>query len=143
MLDVQPHFLPDEASTIALGKQLAETVQAGDVLALIGDLGSGKTTLTQGVMLNLGFEKEVTSPTFSLVQEYHGGRLPVFHFDFYRVKAPEELLDLGWDDYLERGGLTIVEWPALFPELLPQYTLWLKLSHYEDGRWIEPIDGPT
>ena len=119
---------------------LGGVAEAGEVIALLGDLGAGKTTLTQGIVRGLGYEQEVTSPTFSLVQEYRGGRLEVFHFDFYRVEEEHELLDLGWDDYLERGGLVIVEWPSLFPELLPTGTKWIRLSHRENGRFAELVE---
>ncbi|MDB4265220.1 tRNA (adenosine(37)-N6)-threonylcarbamoyltransferase complex ATPase subunit type 1 TsaE [bacterium] len=129
--------LPDAAATLAFGKSLGEQARAGEVIALVGDLGAGKTTLTQGIMQGLGYRDEVTSPTFSLVQEYLGGRLDVFHFDFYRVEEEHELLDLGWDDYLDRPGLIIVEWPTLHPDLLPKNTRWLKLSHQEEGRLLE------
>ena len=134
-----PILLADADATLALGRDLGHLVQAGDVLALIGDLGAGKTTLTQGLMQGLGYQEEVTSPTFSIVQEYRGGRLEVFHFDFYRIEEEHELLDLGWDDYLDRDGVIIVEWPALHPDLLPKNTRWLKLSHQDEGRLIEEV----
>lgn len=134
-----PIKLADAAATFALGRELGGAAQAGEVIALVGDLGAGKTTLTQGIVHGLGYQQEVTSPTFSLVQEYLGGRLEVFHFDFYRVEDEHELLDLGWDDYLDRNGLVIVEWPSLHPDLLPKNTRWLKLSHQEEGRMIEQI----
>lgn len=136
-----PAHLSSADETLGLGRSMGEVARAGDVIALLGDLGAGKTTLTQGIVRGLGYDQEVTSPTFSLVQEYLGGRLPVFHFDFYRVEDEHELLDLGWDDYLERDGLVIVEWPSLFPELLPEGTKWIRLSHREDGRYAE-LSGP-
>jgi len=136
-----PAHLSSADETLGLGRWMGEVARAGDVIALLGDLGAGKTTLTQGIVRGLGYDQEVTSPTFSLVQEYLGGRLPAFHFDFYRVEDEHELLDLGWDDYLERDGLVIVEWPSLFPELLPEGTKWIRLSHREDGRYAE-LSGP-
>lgn len=132
-----PVLLADSDATLALGRELGQAAQAGDVIALVGDLGAGKTTLTQGIVDGLDYQQEVTSPTFSLVQQYLGGRLEVFHFDFYRVEGEHELLDLGWDDYLDRQGLVIVEWPTLHPTLLPKNTRWLKLSHREEGRLVE------
>ncbi len=131
-----PVFLPDAAATLGLGREIGRVAEAGEVIALVGDLGAGKTTLTQGIVEGLGYREEITSPTFTLVQEYAGGRLEVFHFDFYRVEQEHELLELGWDDYLERGGLVIVEWPDLHPELLPKETFWLELSHREGGRLV-------
>ena len=134
--------LSDATATRALGQEIGRAVEAGEVIALVGDLGAGKTTLTQGIVEGLGYEEEVTSPTFSLVQEYLGGSLDVFHFDFYRVEDEHELLDLGWDDYLDREGLVIVEWPTLHPDLLPKNTRWLKLSHEGEGRVIEELKTP-
>ena len=134
-----PYLLVDAMATLAFGRDLGRAAKAGEVIALVGDLGAGKTTLTQGVMQGLGYHEEVTSPTFSLVQEYRGGRLDVFHFDFYRVEDEYELLDLGWDDYLDREGLMIVEWPTLHPDLFPKNTRWLKLSHHEGGRMIDVV----
>ncbi len=140
--DLLPARLTDEEATLALGEALGKSALAGGVIALVGDLGAGKTTLTQGVMRGLGYSGEVTSPTFSLVQEYQGGRLAVFHFDFYRVEHEHELTELGWDDYLEREGLVVVEWPGLHPDLLPPETVWIELSHYEGGRRADLINPP-
>ena len=131
--------LPEVSATFACGEQIGREATAGQVIALVGDLGVGKTTLTQGIMKGLGYTGEVTSPTFSLVQEYRGERLEVFHFDFYRVEHEHELIELGWDDYIERGGLIIVEWPALFPHLFPPETQWLQLEHVEQGRTLQSI----
>ncbi|MCL4149967.1 UNVERIFIED_CONTAM: hypothetical protein GTU68_061584 [Idotea baltica] len=142
MLDFSPTHLADPSATNQLGELLGKAALAGEVIALVGDLGSGKTTLTQGVVCSMGYKEEVTSPTFSLVQEYRGGRLDVFHFDFYRVESEHELLDLGWDDYLDQDGLVIVEWPALFPHLLPEGTNWIQLSHENEGRLAEIIPSP-
>lgn len=134
-----PIRLESAEETLALGATLAGQCHPGQVIALIGDLGAGKTTLTTGLVRALGNSNEVTSPTFSLVQEYSKGRLPVFHFDFYRVEHEHELLDLGWDDYLERGGVVIVEWPNRFPDLLPPESLWLRLEHRETGRLVSRV----
>ncbi len=139
MFPTLPVKLPDAAATTALGREIGRAARAGEVIALVGDLGAGKTTLTQGIVEGLGYEEAVTSPTFSLVQEYLGGRLEVFHFDFYRVEDEHELLDLGWDDYLDREGVVIVEWPTLHPDLLPKDTRWLELSHIGEGRIINAI----
>ena len=139
MFPTLPVKLPDAAATTALGREIGRAARASEVIALVGDLGAGKTTLTQGIVEGLGYEEAVTSPTFSLVQEYLGGRLEVFHFDFYRVEDEHELLDLGWDDYLDREGVVIVEWPTLHPDLLPKDTRWLELSHIGEGRIINAI----
>jgi tRNA threonylcarbamoyladenosine biosynthesis protein TsaE len=108
--------------------EIAAELGPGDVIALVGDLGAGKTHFSKGLVRGLGCAEPVSSPTFSLVQEYKGGRLPVFHFDLYRLKHGQELLELGWDDYLEGGGVCLVEWADLFPQFFPQETLWLKLT---------------
>lgn len=98
------------AETEELGAQLAARLRPGDVVAYTGDLGAGKTAFTRGIARGLGIPERVTSPTFTIVNEYEGGRLPLFHFDLYRLGDPEELFDIGWEDYLQRGGVCAVEW---------------------------------
>ena len=98
------------AETEELGAQLAARLRPGDVVAYTGDLGAGKTAFTRGIARGLGIPERVTSPTFTIVNEYEGGRLPLFHFDLYRLGHPEELFDIGWEDYLARGGVCAVEW---------------------------------
>ena len=98
------------AETEELGAQLAARLRPGDVVAYTGDLGAGKTAFTRGIARGLGIPERVTSPTFTIVNEYEGGRLPLFHFDLYRLGDPEELFDMGWEDYLARGGVCAVEW---------------------------------
>jgi tRNA threonylcarbamoyladenosine biosynthesis protein TsaE len=118
---------------VALGHRAASGAAPGTVIALVGGLGAGKTHWTKGFVAAMGDPVAVTSPTFSLVHEYRGGRLPVFHFDFYRLDAASELLALGWDEYLDEGGVVIVEWADKFPELLPPDTRWLKFSVEDNG----------
>jgi len=110
------------------GESLAEDLLDGAVLALRGGLGAGKTHFTKGLAKGLGCQAVVTSPTFSLVHEYMGGRLPLFHFDFYRMEEEDEVVRIGWDDYLDAEGVIVVEWPDKFPELLPANTIWLEVS---------------
>lgn len=98
------------AETEELGAQLAARLRPGDVVAYTGDLEAGKTAFTRGIARGLGIPERVTSPTFTIVNEYEGGRLPLFHFDLYRLGDPEELFDIGWEDYLARGGVCAVEW---------------------------------
>ncbi len=115
--------------TVALGRRLADGARPGDVWALAGDLGAGKTHFVQGVAAGLGAAGTATSPTFTLVHEYMGGRLPVFHFDFYRLEDAAEALALGWEEYVDDGGgLTLVEWADKFPALLPPGTRWLRFE---------------
>ena len=98
------------AETEALGAALAQKLQPGTVLAFRGDLGAGKTAFTRGLARGLGADDRVTSPTYTIVNEYLSGRLPLFHFDMYRLVSEDDLFDIGWEDYLERGGICAVEW---------------------------------
>ena len=116
-----------------LGRELAKVARAGWVVALVGDLGAGKTHWTKGFVAEAGSTAEVTSPTFGLVHEYGGGRFPVFHLDFYRLKSAAELLALGWDELLEQEGVIIAEWGDKFPEMLPPETVWLHFTVEPDG----------
>ena len=99
---------PEE--TKAVGAALGKILQPGTILAYRGDLGAGKTAFTRGLARGLGYSGHVTSPTFTIVNEYEGGRLPLFHFDMYRLSSSDELFDIGWEDYLARGGVCAVEW---------------------------------
>ena len=92
------------------GAALAERLEPGTVVAFTGDLGAGKTAFVRGLARGLGIRERVTSPTFTIVNEYEGGRLPLFHFDMYRLGSADELFDIGWEDYLARGGVCAVEW---------------------------------
>ena len=96
--------------TQALGQRLAKRLLPGDVIAYFGDLGAGKTALTRGIAQGLGVKDLVTSPTYTIVNEYLTGRIPLFHFDMYRLGSSDELFDIGWEDYLARGGVCAVEW---------------------------------
>ena len=99
---------PEE--TEELGMRLAKNLSAGTILAYRGDLGAGKTAFTRGLARGLGASEPVTSPTYTIVNEYLSGRLPLFHFDMYRLRSADDLFDIGWDDYLERNGVCAVEW---------------------------------
>ena len=99
---------PEE--TEALGERLAKILTPDTILAYRGDLGAGKTAFTRGLARGLGCTEQVTSPTYTIVNEYLGGRLPLFHFDMYRLRSSDDLFDIGWDDYLERNGICAVEW---------------------------------
>ena len=99
---------PEE--TELLGQKLGAVLRGGEVIAYRGDLGAGKTAFTRGLARGLGISMRVTSPTYTIVNEYTGGRLPLFHFDMYRLGSSDELFDIGWEDYLARGGVCAVEW---------------------------------
>ena len=98
------------AETEAVGAALGKILQPGTVIAYRGDLGAGKTAFTRGLARGLGCSDLVTSPTYTIVNEYLGGRLPLFHFDMYRLRSSDDLFDIGWEDYLDRGGVCAVEW---------------------------------
>ena len=98
------------SETENLGAALAALLSAGSIIAFRGDLGAGKTAFTRGLARGLGTKERVTSPTYTIVNEYLGGRLPLFHFDMYRLRSSEDLFDIGWEDYMERGGVCAVEW---------------------------------
>ena len=98
------------AETEAIGAALGKIINKGTVIAYRGDLGAGKTAFTRGLALGLGCTEIVTSPTYTIVNEYLGGRMPLFHFDMYRLRSSDDLFDIGWEDYLDRGGVCAVEW---------------------------------
>ena len=106
-MHIQTHS-PEE--TEAVGRKLAALLRPGDVIAYYGDLGAGKTAFTRGLAAGLGVTEQVTSPTYTIVNEYLSGRMPLFHFDMYRLGSADELFDIGWEDYLARGGVCAVEW---------------------------------
>jgi len=119
--------------TIAHGRAHAAALRRGDILALCGDLGAGKTHFVKGLAAALGATASVTSPTFTLIHEYLGGRLPLYHFDFYRLEDEDEALKIGLDEYLNGDGVCVIEWGDKFPGLLPAHTQWLRFSHRADG----------
>jgi tRNA threonylcarbamoyladenosine biosynthesis protein TsaE len=113
------------AETEAIGMQLAEDLDAGSVLALKGELGSGKTIFTKGLVTGLGSSAAATSPTFTIVHEYQGGRLPIYHFDFFRLENRESADRLGLDDYFFSDGVCVIEWADRFPDLVPAHARWI------------------
>lgn len=118
-------YSPEE--TMAIASKLAHLLQPGDVLLLEGDLGAGKTTFTKGLAKGLGITRNVNSPTFTIIKEYKGGRLPLYHMDVYRLDDSFE--DLGFDEYFEGDGVTVVEWAHLIQEQLPEQLLEINLHH--------------
>ena len=103
-----------------MGQQFAEEIGIGSILALRGDLGSGKTVFVKGLVAGLGSRADVTSPTFTILHEYRGGRLPVYHLDFFRLENRESIMRLGLDDYFFGDGVSVIEWAERCPELIPQ-----------------------
>ena len=121
--------------TEAIGEELAQKLCGGDVLAFTGSLGMGKTAFTRGLARGLGCRGRVTSPTFTIVNEYEG-RTPLFHFDMYRLGSSDELFDIGWEDYLSRGGVCAVEWSEQVADALPEGTVYVTLTrHPEHDGW--------
>lgn len=116
--------------------EIAQQITEPVMIALVGPMGAGKTHFAKGFARGLGYKGEVTSPTFSIVQEYHGGRLPLFHFDLYRMKNLAEVLALGWDDYLDQPAILLVEWADLFPEIWPTQMQKITIEIMSSGRKI-------
>lgn len=114
--------------TFQLGKKLGETAQRGDIYALVGDLGVGKTVFSKGFAEGLAIDEVISSPTFTLINEYQGGRLPLYHFDIYRIEEAEELDAIGFQDYIYGNGVCLVEWANRIPEIFPEHTVWIKIE---------------
>lgn len=125
------YHIRSEAETRALGLTIAEAAEPGDIVALIGDLGTGKTALTKYIAEGLGISEDVISPTFTIVKEYRSGRLPLYHFDVYRLSSGEELLDTGAEDYLEDSGLSVIEWADIVADVLPADALVVMIEYAE------------
>lgn len=106
--------------TFELGEKLGQSANAGQIICLNGDLGVGKTVFTQGFAKGLGIEESVNSPTFTIIQVYDEGRLPLYHFDVYRIGDPEEMYEIGYEDYLFGEGVCLIEWSELIEELIPK-----------------------
>ncbi len=113
------------AETEAIGRQFAKELNVGSILALEGELGSGKTQFTKGLVAGLESSAPVTSPTFTIIHEYPGGRLPVYHFDFFRLENRESVAQLGLDDYFFGDGISVIEWADRFPESIPNQARWI------------------
>ena len=131
----------NEAETEAIGARLAAVLNPGAVVAYLGDLGMGKTAFTRGLAAGLGYKGRVTSPTFAIVNEYEGGRLPLFHFDMYRLGSSEDLFDIGWEDYLTRGGVIAVEWSERVEDALDEVEKLIRIHirrdpEHDNGRTI-------
>ncbi len=117
-----------EKETFAFGKKMGEEALPGQIVAINGDLGVGKTVLTKGLAEGLGITEPVCSPTFTIVQIYDEGRLPLYHFDVYRIADPEEMEEIGYEDYFFGQGVCLVEWAELIHDLMPENTIWVKIE---------------
>lgn len=130
-------YIENVEKTIELGKLLGESLQAGMVVCLDGDLGAGKTHFSKGIALGLEIEEDITSPTFTIVQEYKG-RMELFHFDAYRLSGSEELYYIGFDDYLNKKGIIVIEWSNIVSDVLPKERLDIEINYAPDkGRFFE------
>ncbi|MBR0373350.1 MAG: tRNA (adenosine(37)-N6)-threonylcarbamoyltransferase complex ATPase subunit type 1 TsaE [Mogibacterium sp.] len=121
-----------EPETEAFGLRLSGVLEAGDVVALTGDLGAGKTTLTKAIARGLGVRETVTSPTFMILKEYRSGQLPLYHFDVYRLQSAEDLYDIGGDEYFDGDGVCIVEWADIVREAIPEDALWIRVGYGDE-----------
>ena len=121
-----------EKEAAEFGKRLGKTLESGDVLALVGELGTGKTTLTKAIAAGLDISETVTSPTFTIVKEYNSGRLPLFHFDVYRLENGGELIEIGGEEYFDAGGICVIEWADKIAEILPDDTKLILLEYGEN-----------
>ncbi len=133
-----------EAETRELGRRLGQRLGPGAVVAFTGGLGAGKTAFTRGLAEGLGVRDRVTSPTFTIVNEYEGGRLPLFHFDLYRLASSDELFEIGWEDYLSRGGVCAVEWSENAADAMEEDAVRVELRRgaAEDQRRVLIRNGP-
>ena len=123
------------AETEQIGQRLGQALRGGTVVAYLGGLGMGKTVFTRGLARGIGCQDRVTSPTFTIVNEYEG-RLPLFHFDMYRLPDSDALFDIGWEDYLDRGGVCAVEWSENVSDALPDDTVYVTIArHPENENW--------
>jgi tRNA threonylcarbamoyladenosine biosynthesis protein TsaE len=131
------------AETEAFGRDFARKIDKGTVVALKGELGAGKTQFVRGFVAGLGSSSEVTSPTFTLIHEYSGGRLPIYHFDFFRIEDRQSAERLGLDDYFFGDGVSVVEWADKFPELIPDQAHWISFDTKSETQRAIAIQGTT
>ena len=122
----------NEADTKKFGIELAKKLKPGAIVAMIGDLGTGKTTLTKAIAEGLGITEMITSPTFTIVQEYHDGRLPLYHFDVYRIGELEEMYELGYEEYFFGSGVCVIEWADLIMDILPPESIIIRIAYGEN-----------
>ena len=132
---------PEETEKI--GAALAQKLNAGTVIAYRGDLGAGKTAFTRGLARGLGYKESVTSPTYTIVNEYLGGRLPLFHFDMYRLTSSDDLWDIGWEDYLDRQGVCAVEWSENVEDAFDGSEITVRIERLDDVSRTITIEGAS
>lgn len=121
--------IKNERETEKFGVELGRRAGAGDIIALTGDLGTGKTALAKSIAKGLGVTETITSPTFNIVREYRSGRLPLYHFDVYRIADPEEMFELGYEEYFYGDGICVIEWADIIEELIPESAMKIRLRY--------------
>ncbi len=121
-----------DSETNEIGKKLSKEAKKNDVFCLIGDLGVGKTVFAKGFAAGLGVREIVNSPTFTIVQEYQGEKLKLYHFDIYRIEAEDELYEIGFDDYIFSGGVSLIEWADRLPDIMPENAKWIEIKKMLD-----------
>ena len=124
-------YMKNEAEVIEFGNKIGREAKAGTVIALTGDLGAGKTTLTKSIAVGLGIDDVITSPTFNIVKEYDTGRLPLYHFDVYRIGDVDEMYELGYEEYFYGEGVSVVEWADLIEDIMPEDTVRIHIEYGE------------
>ncbi len=124
--------IASEKETERIGEAIGRAAEPGTVVALIGDLGTGKTTLTKSIAKGLGVTETVTSPTFNIIREYKSGRIPLYHFDVYRIGDPDEMFELGYEEYFYGDGICVVEWADIIEELLPEDAVIIRIERGAD-----------
>ena len=124
--------IASEKETERIGEAIGRAAEPGTVVALIGDLGTGKTTLTKAIARGLGVTETVTSPTFNIIREYKSGRIPLYHFDVYRIGDPDEMFELGYEEYFYGDGICVVEWADIIEELLPEDAVIIRIERGAD-----------
>lgn len=132
-------YLENEKATSSLGEKIGKFLFPGAILCLNGDLGAGKTALTKSIALGLGIREDITSPTFTIVNEYEDGRLKLNHFDVYRIGSSDEMYDIGFEEYIASEGVCIIEWSQIIEDILPSERLDIEIKYEDVGRCLEFI----
>ena len=130
-------YLENEKATSSLGEKIGKFLFPGSILCLNGDLGAGKTALTKSIALGLGIREDITSPTFTIVNEYEDGRLKLNHFDVYRIGSSDEMYDIGFEEYIASEGVCIIEWSQIIEDILPDERLDINIKYEDEGRRLE------
>lgn len=127
--------------TYTFGYKLGKALGKGDVVCLTGELGAGKTSMVKGIARGLGIKEDVTSPTFTIVNEY-SGKFPLYHFDVYRILSPDEMMEIGFDEYLYGDGVCVIEWADLIENMIPEEAIWIDIRYLKDDERIIELMGP-